>query len=180
MTQNDLITNQFKITKQNSSLISKLCFITIFTNLRYSSELFVSHVLHHKYTLGQLTEDLLPNPDLTKIFSIPTYKYFHQMQLELKTSALSVHSNLGGVIHDPVIPIKTFNNIEDLLKYGDLSHCPYYQPQVITKAYTLINRNINFCEYSKSRNRLPAIQKCVFISRKVFAKHNSNSPKPAN
>ena len=38
-------------------------------------------------------------PDLTNIFGIPTYTYLHQIQLELKINALSVHSNLGGVTH---------------------------------------------------------------------------------
>ena len=44
-------------------------------------------------------ETYFTKPDLTRILGIPTYEALHQMQLELKTNALSVHSNLGGAVH---------------------------------------------------------------------------------
>lgn len=44
-------------------------------------------------------ENLFPKPDLTKIIGIPTYDTLHTLQLELKTNAQSVHSNLGGGNH---------------------------------------------------------------------------------
>ena len=37
--------------------------------------------------------------DLTRILGNHTYDALHQMQLELKTNALYVHSNLGGATH---------------------------------------------------------------------------------
>ena len=228
-------------------------------------------------------ETFFPKPDLTRILGIPTYENLHQMQLELKTNALSVHSNLGGATHghlgllmteaqyalvsdiayerpehpgvlhvpnnatrvaadalkrtfdehlrvfhevrgveqsliqqivtavdeqyiiamknretgqftgdvrqiftylqntygkispsqlshfekevsemhyDPVTPVDNiFNRIENLLEYGDLAHCPFSQPQAISKAYNLINRTGKFRESIKAWNRLPTIQK---------------------
>ena len=44
-------------------------------------------------------ETFFLKPDTTRIFGIPTYDAFHQIQLELKTNALSVHSNLGVSTH---------------------------------------------------------------------------------
>ena len=41
-------------------------------------------------------ETFLLKPDLIRIIGIPTYDNLHQMQLELKSNALSFHSNLGG------------------------------------------------------------------------------------
>jgi hypothetical protein len=62
--------------------------------------------------------------------------------------------------YDPVTPVDNiFNKIEDSLKYGDLTHCPFSQPQAIAKAYNLINCTGKFCEAIKAWNRLPLLQK---------------------
>ena len=67
-------------------------------------------------------ETFLLKPDITRIFGIPNYNSFHQIQLELKTNALSVHSNLGGAthIHLVLLMINT--------KYATLSNVPYLRP----------------------------------------------------
>ena len=41
----------------------------------------------------------MSKPDLTGILRIPTYDSLHKMQIELKTNAISVHSNKGGGSH---------------------------------------------------------------------------------
>ena len=47
--------------------------------------------------------------------------------------------------YDPVTPVDNiFNNIEDLLKYGDMENLPYSHPQEISKAYNILNKNGNF------------------------------------
>ena len=51
--------------------------------------------------------NFLPKPYLTNIFDIPTYEYLYQMQLELKTNALSVHSNIGGGTHGHIVLLMT-------------------------------------------------------------------------
>ena len=43
--------------------------------------------------------DIMSKPDLTAILGIPTYDSLHKMQIELKTNAISVHSNKGGGSH---------------------------------------------------------------------------------
>ena len=46
--------------------------------------------------------------------------------------------------YDPVALVKNIlNKVEDLLEYGDMENCPYYQPQVIVKAYNTINKTRN-------------------------------------
>ena len=44
-------------------------------------------------------ETCFPKPDLTRTPGRPTYESLHNMQLELKANAISVHSNLGGGNH---------------------------------------------------------------------------------
>ena len=56
----------------------------------------------------------------------------------------------------------------------------YSQPQVIEKSYNSLNWNGKFRKSIKSWNNLPAIKKHGLISRYIFVKHTSNSPKPAN
>ena len=47
--------------------------------------------------------------------------------------------------YDPVTPIgNIFDNIEDLLEYGDMSNCPYSHPQEISKACNILNKTGNF------------------------------------
>ena len=64
-------------------------------------------------------ETFLPKLDLTRILGIPTYDALHQIKLELKSNALSVHYNLGGV---------TLGHLGIFMtnaKYATLSPVPY-------------------------------------------------------
>ena len=49
--------------------------------------------------------------------------------------------------YGPVTPVDNiFNNIEDLLEYGDMEICPYSHHHVISKAYTILNKTGKFQE----------------------------------
>ena len=58
-------------------------------------------------------------PDLTIIIGITTYDALHQMHLELKSNALSVHLNLGGATHGNIVIFTTKK------KYATLSPITY-------------------------------------------------------
>ena len=64
-------------------------------------------------------ETFFLKPDITRIFGIPTYDAFHQIQLELKTNALSAHSNLGGATNRHLVLLITNT------KYYTLSNVPH-------------------------------------------------------
>ena len=67
-------------------------------------------------------ETFFLKPYLTRILRIPTYDALHQMKLELKSNALSIHSNLGG---------GTQGNLGLLMtntKYATRSPVPYGHP----------------------------------------------------
>ena len=74
----------------------------------------ISMVKYHK--------TFFPEPYLTRILSIPTYDALHQIQLELKSNALSVHSNLGGFTHVHLVILMTNT------KYAILPPVPYVRP----------------------------------------------------
>ena len=62
--------------------------------------------------------------------------------------------------YDPVNPVDfIFNNIEDLLEYGDMANCPYSHPRAIFKAYNILNKTAKFQDSIKSWNPLPLIHK---------------------
>ena len=62
--------------------------------------------------------------------------------------------------YDPVNPVENiFNNIEDLLEYGDMVNCPYSHPQEISKAYNILNKTNKFLESIKYWNRLSQTRK---------------------
>ena len=42
---------------------------------------------------------IFKHPNLTKIIGIPTYDALHLLHNEIKSNAISVHSNIGGVQH---------------------------------------------------------------------------------
>ena len=63
-----------------------------------------------------------PKLDLTRIIGIPTYDALHQINLELKNSALSIKSNLEGATHGN-LGILMIN-----VKYDTLSPVPYVRP----------------------------------------------------
>ena len=67
-------------------------------------------------------DTFFPKPDITRILGIPTYDALHQMQLELKTNALSVHSKLWGPTH------KTIGLLMINTKYDTVSNVPYLIP----------------------------------------------------
>ena len=59
-------------------------------------------------------ETFFPKLDLTRILGIHTYDALHQMQLELKTNAISIQSNLG-------VPLTEISNF--LWKTPSTPHC---------------------------------------------------------
>ena len=62
--------------------------------------------------------------------------------------------------YDTVTPVdKNFNKVEDLIEYCYMACCPYSHPQVISKAYNILNKTGKFRESIKSWNCLPPIQK---------------------
>ena len=63
-----------------------------------------------------------PKQDLTRILGIPTYNDLHQIKLELKTNALSIHSNFGGATHGN-LGLLMMNT-----KYAILSKIPHLRP----------------------------------------------------
>ena len=63
-----------------------------------------------------------PKPDLTRILCIPTYDSLHQINLKLKTNALSVHSNLRGATHRNLVLLMKNT------KYATMSNVPYICP----------------------------------------------------
>ena len=71
--------------------------------------------------------------------------------------------------YDPVTPVDNiFNNIEDLLDYGDMVNCPYPNPQAISKANNILNKTEMFWEPIKSWNCLPPIQKTWIAFKSHF------------
>ena len=81
-------------------------------------------------------ENFFPNPDLTKIFDIPTYESFHKMQLELKTNAISIHSNLGGAAHGNLVLLITD------ARYSLISNATYEQHLHIPNNATPITADV--------------------------------------
>ena len=67
-------------------------------------------------------ETFFPISDLTRILVIITYNALHQIQLELQTNSIYVHSNLGGATHG-YLQLLTTNT-----KYATLSNIPYVCP----------------------------------------------------
>ena len=61
-----------------------------------------------------------------------------------------------------------FNNIEDLLEYGDMENCHYSYPQSISKEYNIINKTEKFLESTKSWNCFPLIQKTWIAFKTPF------------
>ena len=70
-------------------------------------------------------ETFFPNPDLTWIIGIPTYETLRTLNIELKTNAQSVHSNLGGgnLGHLGLI-------LSTATQYALISPLPYVRPPV--------------------------------------------------
>ena len=67
-------------------------------------------------------ETFFPKPDFTRILGIPTYDSLRQIQLELKSNSLYVHSNFGGATHGHLKLLMTKT------KYAPLSPVPYVRP----------------------------------------------------
>ena len=69
----------------------------------------------------------------------------------------------------PVTPFDSiFNNIEDLINYRDMENFPYSHPQVISKAYNILNKIGNVLESIKSWTRLPLIQVTCIVFKTHF------------
>ena len=67
-------------------------------------------------------ETHFPHQDLTKIIGTPTYVTLHELFIQLKANALSVHSNLGGGQHGHLGLLLSPN------AYALLSATPYIRP----------------------------------------------------
>ena len=74
--------------------------------------------------------------------------------------------------YETVNPVENiFNKFKDFLEYGHISNYPYFRPQVILKAYDIIDTKGNLRESIKSWNSLPPIQKAWI----AFKNHLANS-----
>ena len=95
--------------------------------------MIISTVYHH--------EAFLPKPDITRILGIPTYDAHHQIQIELKNNALSLHYNLGGATcgHPRQLMMNT--------KYATLSNVMYVRP--VQPVILLISNNTTRIELYK-------------------------------
>ena len=83
--------------------------------------------------------------------------------------------------YDPVTPVENiFNKVEDLFKYGYMAGCPYSHPQVISKAYNILNKTGKLRESIKSWNRLTPIQKMWIAFKTHFMNIIKNLPRPNN
>jgi hypothetical protein len=67
-------------------------------------------------------EVFFEDPDLSRIIGIPTYETMHTLNQELKSNAISVHSNLGGGQHGHLGLVVSPN------AYALLSNMPYARP----------------------------------------------------
>jgi hypothetical protein len=67
-------------------------------------------------------EVFFEHPDLSRIIGIPTYETLHTLNQELKSNAISVHSNLGGGQHGHLGLVISPN------AYALLSNMPYARP----------------------------------------------------
>jgi hypothetical protein len=67
-------------------------------------------------------EVFFEHPDLSRIIGIPTYETLHTLNQELKSNAISVHSNLGGGQHGHLGLVVSPN------AYALLSNIPYDRP----------------------------------------------------
>ena len=61
--------------------------------------------------------------------------------------------------YDPQTPIdKVFNQVEDIIEYGELDRSPKTQIQTTNIAYTIINRTRKFQDAIKTWNLMNPIQ----------------------
>ena len=67
-------------------------------------------------------DTFFPKLDITRILGIHTYNVLHQIQLEIKTNAVSVHSNFVGGTHGH------FRLFMTNTKYATLSNVTYIRP----------------------------------------------------
>jgi hypothetical protein len=67
-------------------------------------------------------EVFFEHPDLSRIIGIPTYETLHTLNQELKSNAMSVHSNLGGGQHGHLGLVVSPN------AYALLANMPYARP----------------------------------------------------
>jgi hypothetical protein len=69
--------------------------------------------------------------------------------------------------YDPVTPVDVaFNQVEDLVEYGEMAGCEFTMHQTVNIAYSILNRTMKFHESIKMWNRLPALQQ-TWIAFKI-------------
>jgi hypothetical protein len=87
------------------------------------------------------------------------------LELEHETKTLA---------YDPITPVDVvYNQVEDLVEYGEMAQCPYTQTQTINIAYAIINRTTKFRESIKVWNRLPPLQR-TWIAFKIHFRDAHN------
>jgi hypothetical protein len=69
-------------------------------------------------------EIFFEHPELTKIIGVPTYNTLHKLNQEIKSNAISVHSNLGGGQHGHL------GLVVSPTAYVILSNTPYHCPDL--------------------------------------------------
>ena len=73
---------------------------------------------------------------------------------------IDLEQNTKSMQYDPHTPIDTvFNQVKDLLEYGELSRSPYTQIQTTNISYTIINRTRKFQDAIKTWNRMNPIER---------------------
>jgi hypothetical protein len=69
--------------------------------------------------------------------------------------------------YDPSTPVDVvFNQVEDLVEYGEMANCTFTMNQTVNIAYAILNCTTKFKESIKTWNRLPALQR-TWIAFKI-------------
>jgi hypothetical protein len=65
-----------------------------------------------------------------------------------------------------------FNQVEDLVEYGEMANYTYTMAQTISIAYSILNRTTKFSKSIKTWNHLPALQETWIAFKIHFRAHN--------
>jgi hypothetical protein len=78
----------------------------------------------------------------------------------LQANYLSSNRRQNTFAYDPITPVYViYNQVKDLVEYGEMTQTPFTTAQTINIAYAVINHTTKFKESIKVWNRLPALQK---------------------
>jgi hypothetical protein len=113
--------------------------------------------MHNRTTTGQFTVTIfqLLQYLLTVYGKITPSQLLH---LEQETKIFA---------YDPITPIDVvFNQVEDLVEYGEMANCEFTMHQTVNIAYAILNRTTKFRESIQTWNCLPVLQK-TWIAFKI-------------